>query len=123
MKVTTDESGYVTGWALIGDNGGVDVSEPEDLDGFMQCFSGYRLSDGMLVKDDEKDAATRLEQQKEQLRSRRKDECFTYVNRGQLWYTALSVKQLAELTAWYKAWLNVTDTLTVPDKPSWLEDY
>ena len=122
MKVTLDENGYVKEWALVGDNGGIDVPEPEELESFLECFTGYKVENGILVKDEEKDAEERLNLQKFILRQRRKTECFSYVNRGQLWYTTLSVKQLAELTAWYTAWLKVTDTLTVPDKPSWLED-
>ena len=122
MKVTLDENGYVKEWALVGDNGGMDVPEPEELESFLECFTGYKVENGILVKDEEKDTAERLSLKKSILRQRRKTECFSYVNRGQLWYTTLSVKQLAELTAWYTAWLKVTDTLTVPDKPSWLED-
>ena len=37
LKVTLDENNYVTGWCMVGDNGGVDVDLPEDLDGFMDC--------------------------------------------------------------------------------------
>ena len=122
MKVTLDENGYVKEWALVGDNGGMDVPEPEELESFLECFTGYKVENGILVKDEEKDTAERLSLKKSILRQRRKAECFSYINRGQLWYTTLSVKQLAELTAWYTAWLKVTDTLTVPDKPSWLED-
>ena len=35
MKVTIDKDGYVIDWALVGDNGGVDVPEPDDLEEFM----------------------------------------------------------------------------------------
>ena len=31
LKVTLDENNYVTGWCMVGDNGGVDVDLPEDL--------------------------------------------------------------------------------------------
>jgi len=122
MKVTIDNDGYVTGWALVGDNGGIDVDKPDDLDGFLECFSGYKLVNGALTKDEERDTAARLEQVKDELRRRRKEECYAYVNRGQLWYGLLTVRQLAELTSWYKAWRDVTDTLEVPERPSWLED-
>lgn len=54
------------------------------------------------------------------LRRRRETECFSMINRGQLWYDGLSAEQKTELDKWYKAWLDVTDTLTVPDKPEWL---
>ena len=29
-------------------------------------------------------------------------------------------KQKTELQVWYSDWLKVTDTLTAPEKPSWL---
>ena len=55
-----------------------------------------------------------------QLRERRKSECFSVVNRGLLWYMMLSDEQHAELNRWYAAWLDVTETLIVPDAPEWL---
>lgn len=122
MKVNLDENGYVREWALVGDNGGIDVPDPEDLQGFMSRFEGYRLVDGKLLKDTAKDEEAQLERKKAQLRQRRKTECYAYINRGQLWYGLLTVKQLAELASWYNAWRNVTETLIVPERPSWLED-
>ena len=35
MKVNLDENGYVREWALVGDNGGIDVPEPEDIEEFL----------------------------------------------------------------------------------------
>lgn len=55
------------------------------------------------------------------LRSRRETECFSIINRGQLWYNMLTEEQRAELDDWYKAWLDVTITLEVPRKPIWLK--
>lgn len=59
--------------------------------------------------------------EKNRLRSRRTSECFSIVNRGQLWYNRLTEEQIAELNVWYQSWLDVTDTLVVPDKPEWLK--
>lgn len=56
------------------------------------------------------------------LRSQRESECFPYINRGQLWYENLSEEQREELKVWYKAWLDVTETLIVPTKPDWLSE-
>lgn len=47
--------------------------------------------------------------------------CFTVVDRGQLWYESLTEEQYLELQAWYKAWLDVTETKVIPEKPSWLK--
>lgn len=60
------------------------------------------------------------EEFKNNLRARRETECFPIINRGQLWYDTLIEKQKTELKQWYIAWLDVTDTLVVPTKLSWL---
>ena len=44
-------------------------------------------------------------------------------NRGYLWYSGLNIKQWLELKKWYLSWLNVTDTLTIPDRPDWLDEF
>ena len=54
------------------------------------------------------------------LRRRREAECFPIINRGQWWYDTLTEKQKVELKEWYSAWLNVTDTLIIPNKPNWI---
>ena len=54
------------------------------------------------------------------LREARERECFPIINRGKLWYDLLTFEQLSELRAWYKAWLDVTETLIIPTKPEWL---
>lgn len=56
------------------------------------------------------------------IRKRRALECFPYINRGRLWYALLSDKQLIELSNWYHAWLNATETLIVPAKLPWLDE-
>lgn len=55
------------------------------------------------------------------LRNRRQNECFTVINRGQLWYNTLTEEKIEELNKWYKDWLDVTETKVVPRKPTWLE--
>lgn len=55
------------------------------------------------------------------IRTRRIRECFPIINRGQLWYNTLSEAQVLELQTWYQAWLDATDTLVIPEKPSWIE--
>jgi hypothetical protein len=57
----------------------------------------------------------------EKLRQRRENECFPVINRGNLWYSTLTDDQRIELTAWYKAWLDCTDSLSAPEKPTWLK--
>jgi hypothetical protein len=55
------------------------------------------------------------------LRSRREYECFSIVNRGVLWYNTLTEQQRIELNNWYLAWLDVTETKIIPQKPEWLK--
>lgn len=56
----------------------------------------------------------------EDLRLRREVECFPIINRGKLWYDNLTTEQVTELDEWYNAWLDVTETKVIPNKPNWL---
>ena len=115
------ENGYVSSYALEGSIvGGVEVSAPADTEHFETHFTAYRLRDGCLEYDEKQNTENERKALCEELRKRRETECFSYVNRGQPWYDRLSAEQKAELETWYAAWLKVTDTLTVPAKPSWL---
>lgn len=55
------------------------------------------------------------------LRKKREQECFPYINRGQLWYNHLTSEQQQELNSWYESWLDVTETKIIPELPSWLK--
>ncbi|MDO5151735.1 MAG: hypothetical protein Q4D50_00025 [Eubacteriales bacterium] len=122
MKAILDDSGFITSFALEGEiTDGIELPDPEDIDHFIEHWQSYKAQDGKALFDEEQDTAHQEESEKETLRQRRQTECFTFVNRGQLWYATLSIKQLAELTAWYTAWLKVTETKTIPEKPEWLE--
>ena len=55
------------------------------------------------------------------MRRQREIICFSVINRGKLWYDKLTEAQLEELDAWYNAWLDVTETLVVPETPSWID--
>ena len=55
------------------------------------------------------------------LRARRENECFSIINRGQLWYAGLTTSQIEELQTWYADWLDVTETKIIPEKPTWLD--
>lgn len=56
-----------------------------------------------------------------ELRKRREEECFAVVNRGKLWYNTLTIEQEYELQEWYFAWLNVTETKLIPERPAWVD--
>lgn len=65
----------------------------------------------------------------EDIRNRRDSECFSYINRGELWYNRLTEEQKQELQTWYQAWLDVTKETNknedgkyiIPTKPTWLK--
>jgi hypothetical protein len=61
------------------------------------------------------------EEKKEMLRNIREIECFSIINRGKLWYDTLTPEQISELNEWYRAWLEVTETLVEPKKPEWIK--
>ena len=115
------EDGYVSSYALEGSLvDGIEVPDPPDLDHFESRFTAYRLRDGTLEYSEEQNTANERKALCNELRKRRETECFSYINRGQPWYDRLSDEQRSELREWYADWLKVTDTLTAPEKPSWL---
>ena len=121
MQVLCDERGFVQSFAFVGNLVNcTEVPEPEELDQFMHQFYAFRLQDGKLVYDPTEYEAYQTEELKAEYRQRREKECFSVINRGQLWYEGISLSQLYELRQWYKAWLNVTETMVVPEKPAWL---
>lgn len=97
----------------------VEITEEEAL----LLFSARPLmyEDGHIVIDAEEEAKDGYKALKMNLRKRRETECFTYINRGSVWYTRLTEEQYDELNLWYQRWLEVTDTLEVPERPTWLK--
>lgn len=122
MKALLDEKGFIISYALVGDLiDGIELPDPEDIAHFEEHFAAYQVRDGAATFDSAQNEALQTEAQKNEFRLRREKECFSIINRGQLWYEGVSITQLLELRQWYKAWLNVTETMVVPEKPSWLE--
>ena len=121
MQVYLDDNGYVTSFAIIGNLvGGVEVAELKDLRHFQEHYSEYKVLGGELVFDENKETDEERELYKQELRDRREKECFSIINRGQLWYESLDGQQRTELRDWYNAWLKVTETLIIPEKPTWI---
>ena len=56
------------------------------------------------------------------LRELREQKCFSVINRGKLWYDTLDSAQRAELRSWYYKWLNVTETLVIPEDLPWINN-
>lgn len=122
MKALLDDKGFIISYALVGNLvDGIDLPDPEDIAHFEEHFAAYQVRDGTAAFDSEHDEALQTEAKKAEFRLRRETECFSVINRGQLWYEGVSITQLLELRQWYKAWLNVTETMVVPERPAWLE--
>lgn len=122
MIVLTDPSGFVTSYALIGSlDGGIEIPDPADLTHFTEHFSSYKVSGKELFFDKAQDESASTEAKKAEFRKLRAKECFPIINRGQFWFDTLTSEQTEELKTWYAAWLNVTQTLAVPERPAWLE--
>lgn len=79
----------------------------------------WRYKDGELVNEQYEEVPN--EETIERLRLLREEECFPIINRGQLWYNTLTDEQIQELNEWYRAWLDVTTTKVIPEKPTWLD--
>lgn len=94
----------------------VELSQPTDKERRFQIQDLPELTEEQILNN---------------LRARREQECFIYINRGVLWYNTLTTEQQQELNTWYQAWLNVpqvyletkpTDIETIiPTKPNWLK--
>lgn len=120
MEVKIASDGYVESYCFGGHlSGGIAVEEPGELSA--ENYAAYRLLDGILTLDEARLAALRLADRQNAIRARRERECYSVINRGQLWYEGISLARLAELRQWYKAWLDAPATLIIPDRPAWLD--
>lgn len=120
MQVKVDRDGYITDYCIGGSIAdSVEVVPPE---GFArQQYRAYRLLGGVLTLDTDRLAALQLAGRQDAIRARRERECYSVINRGQLWYEGVSIAHLVELRKWYKAWLDAPATLIIPDRPAWLD--
>lgn len=122
IKVLLNENNYVIAYATIGDMAGSIKANllDESLAHFESNFKSYYCINSTLFFDELKDTINKKDEEKMQLRILRERLCFPIVNRGRLWYEFLSEEQVNELKAWYHAWLDVTETLSMPETPQWL---
>lgn len=95
-------------------NGGKEVKKVIDVEYVAPKDAYYEYEDVLRLEP------LTNEEQLKYLRDKREIECFTYINRGKLWYDNLTEEQLVELDAWYNLWLDVTETKVIPNKPKWL---
>lgn len=122
MKILIDENKYLTCFCIDAElESGIEIADPDDLETFIDTFKAYKYEDGNLVLDEQKLQSVKDARIADELRFKREKACFSYINRGYLWYNNLTEKQKSELDSWYKAWLDVTDTKVIPEKPEWLK--
>lgn len=124
MRVYLDENGYVYLHANDSDYCEGDFETVSDdflTEHFLTHRKCYRYKDGKLEYDESHEQSVIEEEKKNHIRLLREQECFPFINRGWLWYQELSASNLLELTKWYKAWLDATETYIIPDKPKWLK--
>lgn len=127
LYIKVDIEGYITAVAQEAYEGHMEteltMEEFMERYGFENVTDGtHKYLNGEIVNDGgtKRSILAYNETLKGELRNRRELECFSVVNRGQVWYDSLSEQQRGELAVWYNAWLNVTDTLEIPERPSWL---
>lgn len=121
MQILINENGYVDGFAFEGNIvGGIEIQPPENLDHFAEYYSAYCMAGGLLSFDEKRLSVIQHQEAVNEYRRLRETECFSVINRGEMWYGTLTETQKAELQEWYLAWLNGTETLIVPEKPTWL---
>lgn len=121
MKILIDENKYLTCVCIDAElENGIEIDTPNDIDAFVDIFRAYKYENGQLILDQDKLQMLNEERFNEELRLKRQKFCFTYINRGELWYNRLSDTQKNELDTWYQAWLDVTDTKVIPTAPEWL---
>lgn len=115
ISVVLNEDGYVDGFVEGGQAvDGIDFEEKPE--GFDERYFKYRIVEGELVYD----PGYHAQIEAEEIRSKRRTECFPYINRGYLWADKLTSDQKEELSIWYQAWLDAPSTLIIPERPLWL---
>ena len=121
MKIQIDKNGYVENYVIVGESNvcNIEVEEPE---GFSpDKFQAWKYDGEKLVYDMEQAQKIQNNYRKNEIRARREKECFSYVNRGTLWYHKLTPEQDIEFQNWYDAWLAAPETLIIPKKLEWLD--
>lgn len=124
MKVYLDNEGYVylhaedyedipEGYKQVPD-------DSLDIEHFFAHRNCYKWEKNTLVYHSEREAVVRNKILKDEIRMKREFECFPIINRGELWYKSLTESQLADLSKWYKSWLDAPETEMIPVKPNWI---
>ena len=124
IEVVLTNEGYVSLFNLDVDQtymqNSILVEDDVDREHFITNSIFYKIIDNHLVFDENKKAEADHKFRINTIRMRRQAECFSVIDRSQLWYNSLTNEQKAELQEWYEAWLVAPDALVIPRKPDWL---
>lgn len=94
----------------------VDEISDEDYKYLSSTPDSYKIVDDKVVM-----LISIEEIKKDKIRQSREVECFSVINRGELWYAKLTEEQRAELSTWYQAWLDAPQTKVIPEKLEWIK--
>lgn len=120
ISISVNQNNQIENYAIIGEiDNGITVELPKDFSD--ENYKYWRLVNGELVYDDALQEEVAHDEKLRAIREQRELECFSVVNRGGIWYELLTSQEKTELMDWYQAWLDATETLIIPEKPTWLK--
>lgn len=108
--------GYVAGPSVVGADIAIEVA-----DEIADKLLSWPLGKLWRYNKDTQEFILETSYDEADFRIMREAECFSVINRSFLWYLELSDEQKNELIEWYHAWLDITETKIIPEKPSWLD--
>lgn len=123
MRIEISNEGRVIAWSAddLYNEQMFDVPNDTLPEDFEENAFFYIYKDGTFVFDPAFKEGAEHEQKVVEIRNHREQICFPIINRGQAWYWQLTDEQKKDLSEWYQAWLDATDTMTEPPMPEWLE--
>lgn len=96
----------------------------KEIDGYLNHddIDGFIWKDNEVVFSEERFQRRQHENRQWELRNQREKECFSVADRGEIWHQTYvnTEERKQEFQEWYQAWLDVTETMIVPEKPSWI---
>lgn len=86
-------------------------------------FYRYDISTNSYIYDEDWKVMADYSLTDDEIRARREEECFKYINRGELWQImyANDLVRITQLREWYVAWLNAPISHIIPERPEWIK--
>lgn len=114
-KVYINNLGYLEGPSVTGPYTELEIDDITD-----QQLSSWPLGYIWRYNKETKKFNLEVTYDEADFRILRENECFSIINRSFMWYLNLTDAQKIELQEWYQAWLDITETKSIPQKPEWL---